>query len=75
MHVGGSCWKFGNRLFTDTIVRASQKNAGVAESAANPRFGQQANAAMATIASSRVVELSERPGRLFRALAIVQRTG
>ena len=75
MHVGGSCWKFGNRLFTDTIVRASQKNAGVAESAANPRFGHQANAAMATIASSRVVELSRRPGRLFRALAIVQRTG
>ena len=57
----GLCGKFGNRLFTATVVRARRKNAGIAGPTSNPCFGQQVNAAMATVASSRVTELSKRP--------------
>ena len=58
----GLCGKFGTRLFTAMVVRARRKNAGIAGPASTPCFGQQqANAAMATVASSRVTELSKRP--------------
>ena len=59
----GLCGKFGNRLFTAMVVRARRKNAGIAGPTSNPCFGQQVNAAMATVASSRFTELYKRPTR------------
>ena len=43
------------------LVVARWKNAGIAGHTSNPCFGQQVNAAMATVALSRVTELSKRP--------------
>ena len=60
----GSCGKFGNRLFTAMVVKARRKNAGIAGPASNPCFEQQVNAAMATVASSRVTELSKQSTRI-----------
>ena len=60
----GLCGKFGNRLFTAMVVRARRKNAGIAGPTSNPCFGQQVNAAMATVASSRVTELSKQSTRI-----------
>ena len=50
----GLCGKFGNRLFTAIVVRARRKNAGIAGPTSNPCFGQQVNAAMATVAKKSV---------------------
>ena len=61
----GPCGKFGDKLFTATAVRARRKNAGIAGPTSNLCFGQQVNAAMAAVASSRVIELSARPTRSY----------
>ena len=52
----GACGKFGDKLFTVTVVRARQKNAGIAGPTSN-----FSNAAMVAVTSSRVIELSTRP--------------
>ena len=56
----GACGNFGDKLFTATGVRARQKNAGIAGPTSSPDCGM-ANAAMAAVASIRVIELSARP--------------
>ena len=57
----GPCGKFGDTLFSATDVRARRKNAGIdSRATSNPCFGQQVNAAMATLAKESVIELSER---------------
>ena len=52
----GSCGKFGDKLFTATVVRARRKNAGIA--GPTSKFF---NAAMATVVKKSVIELSARP--------------
>ena len=56
----GPCGKFGDKLFTATVVRARRKNAGIAEPTSN-----FFNAAMATVAKKSVIELSARPTRIY----------
>ena len=56
LQTSGACGKFGDKLFTVTVVRARQKNAGIAGPTSN-----FSNAAMAAVPSSRVIELSARP--------------
>ena len=50
----GACGKFGDKLFTVTVVRARQKNAGIAGPTSS-----FFNAAMAAVASIRVTEISK----------------
>ena len=52
----GACGKFGDKLFTVTVVRARQKNAGIAGPTSN-----FSNAAMAGVTKKSVIELSARP--------------
>ena len=76
-YAGALCGNFLSKLFTTTVVRTRWKNAGTVGLASNPCFaavvcnnglqpcfGQQANAALATVASSRVIELSKQPARI-----------
>ena len=56
----GLCGKFGNRLFTAMIVRARRKNVGITGHTSN-----FFNAAIATMASTRVTELSKQPTSPF----------
>ena len=55
----GACGKFGDKLFTVTVVRARQKNAGIAGPTSN-----FSNAAMAGVTKKSVIELSARPTSL-----------
>ena len=52
----GACGKFGDKLFTVTVVRARQKNAGIAGPTSN-----FSNAALAAVAKKSVYELSKQP--------------
>ena len=54
----GLCGKFGNKLFTATVVRARRKNAGIAGPTSS-----FFNAAMAAVAKKSVTELSKQPTR------------
>ena len=60
----GLCGKFGNKLFTATVVRARRKNAGIAVPTSN-----FFNAAMAAVASIRVTELSKQPTEVKARIA------
>ena len=55
----GACGKCGDKLFTVTVVRARQKNAGIAGPTSN-----FSNAAMAGVTKKSVIELSARPTSL-----------
>ena len=59
--MSGLCGKFGNNLFTATVVRARRKNAGIAGPTSNPSLINEGNATMAAVASIRVAELSKQP--------------
>ncbi len=65
-HASGPCGKFGDKLFTATVVRARRKNAGIAGPTSN-----FFNAAMATVAKKSVIELSARPTSMIRIYALV----
>ena len=62
--MSGLCGKFGNKLFTATVVRARRKNAGIAVPTSN-----FFNAAMAAVASIRVTELSKQPTEVKARIA------
>ena len=66
-HASGSCGKFGNKLFTATVVRARQKNTGIA----GPTSSFY-NAAMAAVAKKSVIELSARPTSYICSSAGIQ---
>ena len=65
LKASGLCGKFVNRLFTATVVRARQKNAGIAGPTSSHALQIMVNAALATVAKKSVYELSKQPTRLL----------
>ena len=66
LKASGLCGKFVNRLFTATVIRARQKNAGIAGPTSS-----FFNAALATVAKKSVYELSKQPTRPLVFLSLI----